>query len=125
MAELSEPRIARLDGAEKIAFGPLSHYQNLLGAGDTPIFTGVQTCQPGYQTAAHYQPYVESLFILEGVMEAWAVGKEDTVITLRAGDIIALPARMPHAFRNPGPEVLRLLGIHANPERIVHRLGEG
>ena len=44
--------------------------------------------------------------------------------TLRPGDIIALPARMPHAFRNPGPGVLRLLGIHANPERIVHRLAE-
>ena len=124
MDGLTEPRVARLDAAEKISFGPLSHYQNLLGAGDTPIFTGVQTCEPGYQTAPHYHPYVESLFILEGVMEAWAIGKEDAVITLRSGDIIALPALMPHAFRNPGPGTLRLLGIHANPERIVHRLSE-
>jgi len=124
MDGLTEPRVARLDAAEKISFGPLSHYQNLLGAGDTPIFTGVQTCEPGYRTAPHYHPYVESLFILEGVMEAWVVGKEDALITLRPGDIIALPANMPHAFRNPGPGVLRLLGIHANPERIVHRLGE-
>ncbi len=122
MADLTEPRLARLAAAEKIPFGPLSHYQTLLGAGDTPIFTGVQTCEPGYQTAPHYHPYVESLFIIEGVMEAWAIGKEDAVITLRPGDILALPAHMPHAFRNPGPGTLRLLGIHANPERIVHRL---
>ena len=122
MDALSAPIVARLAGAEKVSFGPLSHYQNLLGAGNTPIFTGVQTCQAGYQTAAHYHPYVESLFIIEGVMEAWVVGKEDTMITLRPGDMIALPAQMPHGFRNPGPGVLRLLGIHANPERIVHRI---
>jgi mannose-6-phosphate isomerase-like protein (cupin superfamily) len=122
MADLNEPRVARLAAAEKIPFGPLSHYQNLLGAGDTPIFTGVQTCQPGYQTAAHHHPYVESLFIIEGVMEAWLIGQEDAVQTLAAGDMIALPAGAVHAFRNPGPGVLRLLGVHANPERIVHRI---
>lgn len=122
MRDLTEPRVARLDTAEKVPFGPLSHYQNLLGAGDTPIFTGVQTCQPGYQTAAHYHPYVESLFIIEGVMEAWVIGREDAVQTLAAGDMIALPAGAAHAFRNPGPGVLRLLGVHANAERIVHRL---
>jgi len=124
MEQLSEARVVRLDGTEKIPFGPLSHYQNLLGAGDTPVFTGVQTCQPGYQTARHYHPYVECLFILEGTMEAWMVEQEETVHTLRAGDTIALPAGKAHAFRNPGPGVLRLLGIHASPQRIVHRLDE-
>ena len=122
MSELTGPRIARLQTAEKISFGPLSHYQNLLGAGDTPIFTGVQTCEPGYQTPAHFHPYVESLFIIDGVMETWMVGADDAVHTLRPGDMIALPANQPHVFRNPGPGVLRLLGVHANPERIVHRL---
>ena len=122
MTDLRQARVVRLGAAEKIPFGPLSHYQNLLGAGDTPIFTGVQTCQPGYQTPRHYHPYVESLFIIEGTMEAWMVGQEDTVHTLRPGDMIALPAGQAHAFRNPGPGVLRLLGVHANPERIVHRL---
>ena len=124
MPTLTTPRIARLDAAEKISFGPLSHYQNLLGAGDTPIFTGVQTCAPGYRTAPHFHPYVESLFIIEGTMEAWVIGEEDNIRTLQAGDMIALPANTAHAFRNPGPVTLRLLGIHANPERIVHRLSE-
>ena len=122
MTELAQPRVARLERAEKISFGPLSHYQNLLGAGDTPIFTGVQTCAPGYQTAPHFHPYVESLFIIEGVMEAWMVGTEEAVNTLRPGDMIALPANQAHVFRNPGPGTLRLLGIHANPHRVVHRL---
>jgi hypothetical protein len=25
-------------------------------------------------------------------------------------------------FRNPGPETLRLLGIHHSPERVVNRI---
>ncbi len=124
MLPLTAPCVARLKTAEKISFGPLSHYQNLLGAGDTPIFTGVQTCQAGYQTAPHFHPYVESLFIIDGTMEAWLIGDEENTHTLHPGDMIALPANAVHVFRNPGPGTLRLLGIHASPERIVHRLSE-
>ncbi len=117
-----QPTIARLDTAEKVPFGPLSYYQKLLGADGGPIFTGVQTCEPGYQTARHHHPYVECLFIVEGTMEAWLVGNEANPTTLHAGDMIALPADTPHAFRNPGSGILRLLGVHNNPTRIVHRL---
>jgi mannose-6-phosphate isomerase-like protein (cupin superfamily) len=55
-------------------------------------------------------------------MEAWLIGEDANPTTLRAGDMISLPAETPHAFRNPGPGVLRLLGIHNNPTRIVHRV---
>jgi quercetin dioxygenase-like cupin family protein len=119
---INSPTVARLDTAEKIPFGPLAHYQKLIGDDGGPIFTGVQTCDPGYQTAAHHHPYVECLFIVDGTMEAWLIGQEATVITLREGDMISLPADTPHAFRNPGPGALRLLGIHNNPTRIVYRL---
>jgi mannose-6-phosphate isomerase-like protein (cupin superfamily) len=116
------PVVARLDTAVTVPFGPLSGYQKLFGNDAGPLFAGVQTCDPGYQTVPHYHPYTEYLFIVEGVMEAWMIGDEANVATLRAGDMISLPPRTPHAFRNPGPAVLRLLGIHSNPERIVHRL---
>ena len=53
------------------------------------------------------------------------VDQPDAVQTLKVGDIIVLPANQPHAFCNPGPGDLRLLGIHVNPERIVHRQDEG
>jgi quercetin dioxygenase-like cupin family protein len=116
------PTVGRLSTAEKIPFGPLAHYQKLIGDDGGPIFTGMQTCAPGYQTPAHHHPYVECLFIVEGTMEAWLIGQEATVTTLHEGDMISLPADTPHAFRNPGPGVLRLLGIHNSPTRIVHRL---
>ncbi len=99
----TQPTVARLDTAEKISFGPLSHYQKLIGDDGGPIFTGVQTCAPGYQTPPHHHPYVECLFIVEGTMEAWLIGHEATPTKLRTGDMIALPADTPHAFRNPGP----------------------
>jgi quercetin dioxygenase-like cupin family protein len=118
----ASPTVARLATAEEIPFGPLAHYQKLIGDDGGPIFSGVQTCAPGYQTPTHFHPYVECLFIVEGTMEAWMAGQEATATTLHAGDMISLPADSPHAFRNPGPGVLRLLGIHNNPTRIVHRL---
>jgi mannose-6-phosphate isomerase-like protein (cupin superfamily) len=116
--------IARLADSEAVPFGPLSHYNKLIGDGVQPIFTGVQTCAPGYQTALHWHPYVEYLFVLEGVLEAWVEGQQDHPNRLGVGDMIALPAHTPHVFRNPGPARLRLLGIHHSPERVVNRIEE-
>ena len=120
----ADARIARLSEAPSVAFGPLSHYQRLTGDDGLPIFTGVQTCQPGYATPLHWHPYVECLFVLEGTMEAWLEGQQDRATLLSAGDMIALPACTPHVFRNAGPGILRLLGIHGSPTRIVHRVEE-
>jgi quercetin dioxygenase-like cupin family protein len=122
MPPRSAAAIARLAESEPVAFGPLSHYNKLIGDGILPIYTGVQTCAPGYRTALHWHPYVEYLFVLEGVLEAWVEGEEDQPQRLGVGDMIALPANMPHVFRNPGPDTLRLLGIHHSPQRVVHRI---
>jgi len=116
----AEARIVRLAETPKTAFGPLSDYQRMTGDDGHPVFTGVQTCQPGYATPLHWHPYVESLFVLEGTMEAWLEGQPP--VRLGSGEMIVLPARAPHVFRNPGPGVLRLVGIHASPTRIVHRI---
>jgi len=118
----AEARIARLAESETVSFGPLAHYNKLTGDDGLPIFTGVQTCKPGYQTPLHSHPYVECLFVIEGEMEAWLEGQEDRPSRLAQGDMIALPAGVPHVFRNAGPGQLRLLGIHDSPTRIVNRV---
>lgn len=117
-----EARIARLADAEPVSFGPLAHYQRLTGDDGLPVFTGVQTCLPGYATPLHWHPYAEYLFVLDGTLEAWLQGQENAPAQLGPGDMIALPAGAPHVFRNAGQGVLRILGIHASPTRIVHRL---
>ena len=122
MRPLSNAKVVRLADAEAVSFGPLAQYQRLTGDDGHPVFTGVQTCQPGYATPLHWHPYVESLFILEGTMEAWTEGNEATPTRIGPGEMIVLPACLPHVFRNPGPGVLRLLGIHASPIRIANRI---
>lgn len=114
--------VIRLDDTERVSFGPLSHYQPIVGddAGSTPVRTGIQTAQPGYAAAVHSHPYIEILHILDGVAEAWIDGKPESAVVLRKGDTIAVPPETPHAFRVVGDQVLRLLGTHVSPKRIVN-----
>jgi mannose-6-phosphate isomerase-like protein (cupin superfamily) len=122
MRPQAEAKIVRLAEADAVSFGPLSHYQRMTGEDGLPVFTGVQTCQPGYATPLHWHPYVECLFVLEGTLEAWLEGAEDRPSRLGPGDMIALPACTPHVFRNGADTTLRIIGIHASPTRIVHRI---
>jgi len=118
---MKEPTVVRLEDTEQVSFGPLSHYQLIIGddEGSTPVRTGIQTAKPGYVAPVHQHPYVEILHILDGAAEAWIEGREDEAVTLRRGDTMAIPPDTPHAFRVVGGEMLRLLGTHASPQRIV------
>lgn len=114
--------VIRLADTERVSFGPLSHYQPIVGddAGSTPVRTGIQTAQPGYAAAVHSHPYIEILHILDGLAEAWIDGKPESLVLLRKGDTIAVPPETPHAFRVVGDQELRLLGTHVSPKRIVN-----
>jgi len=114
--------VIRLDDTERVSFGPLSHYQPIVGddAGSTPVRTGIQTAQPGYAAPVHSHPYIEILHILDGAAEAWIDGRPESRVVLRKGDTIAVPPETPHAFRVVGGETLRLLGTHVSPKRIVN-----
>ena len=119
---MKDMTVIRLDDTERVSFGPLSHYQPIVGddAGSTPVRTGIQTAQPGYAAPVHSHPYIEILHILDGVAEAWIDGRPDSLVVLRKGDTIAVPPETPHAFRVVGDQVLRLLGTHVSPKRIVN-----
>jgi mannose-6-phosphate isomerase-like protein (cupin superfamily) len=118
---MDELKVIRLGDSEIVKFGPDAIYQPILGddEGTSPIRTGIQTSQPGYAAPVHWHPYLEVLHILDGVAEAWVDGQEDRKVTLRRGDTIAIPPHVPHSFRVVGDEVLRLLGTHVSPKRIV------
>jgi mannose-6-phosphate isomerase-like protein (cupin superfamily) len=118
MRPQAEAKVIRSAEVEPTSFGPLAEYRRLTGQDGSPLFTGVQTCAPGYETPLHWHPYVECLFVLEGTMEAMLEGQ--TGVRLGPGDMISVPACAPHSFRAFGNETLRILGIHASPSRIVH-----
>jgi len=118
---MDQLKVVRLDETSTVKFGPDAIYQPIIGddEGTTPVRTGIQTSQPGYVAPVHSHPYMEILHILDGVAEAWVDGREEQKVTLRKGDTIAIPPKVPHSFRVVGDEVLRLLGTHASPTRIV------
>ena len=119
---MDQLKVVRLDETSTVKFGPDAIYQPIIGddEGTTPVRTGIQTSQPGYVAPVHSHPYMEILHILDGVAEAWIDGREAEKVTLRKGDTIAIPPEVPHSFRVVGDEVLRLLGTHASPTRIVN-----
>lgn len=95
-------------------------YQTVVGDADgsTPIRLGIQTSPPGYRTAVHSHPYMETITILEGKGEAWLEGSDD-IVPLRPGMTLVLPANVRHWFGTTGDEPLVTLGVHASPDRIV------
>ena len=113
-------KVAHLDQADHVSFGDLAHYRPLIADGDTPMRTGIQVSEPGYVAPPHSHPYWEMLHILDGEAEAWMMNTPDKVVSLKAGDMIALPPNQAHSFRTVGNKPMRLLGIHHSPDRIVH-----
>ncbi len=118
---MPEATVIRLAQTKPIPFGPDTFYQLLVGddAGTTPVRVGIQTAEPGYAAGMHSHPYLEVLHILEGSADAWLEGQEDRPVRLEVGDTIALPPDVPHSFRVVGDRLLRLMGIHASPTRVV------
>ncbi len=112
-------KVAHLENAETVSFGDLAHYRPLIADGDTPMRTGIQVSEPGYEAPPHSHPYWEMLLILDGQAEAWMMDTPEKIIPLKAGDMIALPPNQAHSFRTVGDQTMRLLGIHHSPERIV------
>ena len=119
---MSDAKIVKLAETEVVSFGPLAHYQPIIGDedGTTPVRTGIQTSQPGYVAPVHSHPYLEILHILDGTAEAWLEGREEEKVVLGKGDTIALPPGAAHSFRVVGDVPLRLLGTHVSPTRIVN-----
>jgi quercetin dioxygenase-like cupin family protein len=118
---MADMKVIRLAETEVVKFGPDAVYQLIIGddEGTTPVRTGIQTSQPGYVAPVHSHPYLEILHILDGTAEAWIDGRDESKVRLEKGDTIALPANVPHSFRVVGDQVLRLLGTHVSPKRIV------
>jgi quercetin dioxygenase-like cupin family protein len=96
-------------------------YQTLAGdqEGSTPIRVGIQTSPPGYKTALHSHPYMETITVLDGQGEAWLEGATE-LVTMQPGVTLVLPPNLRHWFRASGDRPLITLGVHASPHRVVN-----
>ena len=76
---------------------------------------------PGSGSKLHKHPYEEVFVVQEG---SAAFTAEEDVIEASAGQVVVVPAGVPHKFVNSGPGRLRQIDIHAS-ERFVTEWLEG
>lgn len=114
-------RVIKLADTEVVPLGAGSEYRPIVGdeAGTTPVRTGIQTCEPGYEVPAHCHPYMEIIHVLDGALEVWMETEPNEPVVLRRGDTIEIQPGAWHGFRVKGNETARLLGTHVSPRRIV------
>jgi quercetin dioxygenase-like cupin family protein len=103
------------------SFSAGSTYRTIVGDeyGSTPIFIGLQRCEPGYRSVLHSHPYLETVTILAGQGEAW-IEDADQVVRLEPGVTLVFPSNVRHRFWALETQSLEILGVHASPRRIVN-----
>lgn len=83
------------------------------GAGLSLIFVSAET---GEGPRLHSHPYPET-FIVRAGRALYTIGEE--TIEAQAGQILVVPAGVPHKFRNLGPGRLESIDIHASETFIT------
>lgn len=71
---------------------------------------------PGGNIRLHQHPYKEIFIVQEGVA-TFTVGTK--TLEANAGQIIIVPAELPHKFRNASDKRLRQIDIHVNKNFIT------
>ena len=74
---------------------------------------------PGGTIRLHKHPYKEIFIIQEGI-STFTVGSEK--LAAHAGQVIIVPADVPHKFANLGDKPLKQVDIHVSKEFITHWL---
>ncbi|HSL45547.1 MAG TPA: cupin domain-containing protein [Anaerolineales bacterium] len=106
------------------------HRDDLPSDGNTYEFQGAQyqdthvsfiwvDMLPGGTIRLHKHPYEEIFIIQEGVA-TFTVGS--ATMEARAGQIIIVPADVPHKFMNSSDKRLRQIDIHVSSRFITHWL---
>jgi len=77
--------------------------------------TAVMTLKPGQESGEKGNEHAQSdqvLYVISGELNA-EIGSESG--TLRAGDVVIIPAGAPHRFRNSGEATVQTLNVYAPP----------
>lgn len=77
--------------------------------------------EPGVTSLRHWHPGEEIVYVLEGTLEYAVDGKPP--VTLRAGEVLFIPARTPHTAKNvgkgPGAELATYIVEKGEPLVVV------
>jgi mannose-6-phosphate isomerase-like protein (cupin superfamily) len=75
--------------------------------------------QPGDRVPLHRHAYDE-VFVVQAGHGRYTIG--DEIVEADAGQIVVVPAGIPHTFTNPGTEPLHHLAVHGAPEVVIEWL---
>ena len=87
--------------------------------GDTGVSFILVDAPPGFGPKLHRHPYEEVFVVQEGRVRFTA---GDEVIEARGGQVVVVPAGVPHKFVNSGTGRLRQIDIHASDRFITEWL---
>ncbi len=87
--------------------------------GATSVSLHLTDLAPGQGPPLHRHPYEEVFVIYEG-QATYTVG--DTTLEARAGQVVLVPAGMPHKFINSGEGPLRQTSVHPTSHMIEEQL---
>jgi mannose-6-phosphate isomerase-like protein (cupin superfamily) len=108
----------------------LLHRDDLPYDGNTYEFQGIQyqdtnvsfiwvDMRPGAAIRLHKHPYAEIFIIQEGVATFMV---DSATLEARAGQIIIVPAEVPHKFMNLSDKQLKQIDVHVNNRFITNWL---
>jgi mannose-6-phosphate isomerase-like protein (cupin superfamily) len=106
--------ITRIIAKEELPYGKIAHKFEGYRYGDVGVSFFLVDSPPGGGAVLHTHPYEEIFVMLEGEA-TFNVG--DATIEVGAGQIVVVPAGVPHKFVNSGSGRLRQVDIHPS-ERI-------
>ena len=102
-------RVVRLDDLPATATA-----RELVGAehGGTGACLIFVDAPPGHGPSLHRHPY-EEIFVVQEGRATFRAGGEERIVG--AGEVVIVPAGVPHAFVNSGDGPLRQVDIHLSP----------
>jgi quercetin dioxygenase-like cupin family protein len=95
--------------------------RELVGAehGDADASLILVDAPPGHRVSLHRHPYAE-LFVVQEGQATFTAGDEEIVVG--AGQIVVVPAGVPHGFVNSGEGPLRQVDVHASGRFVTEWL---
>lgn len=112
-------RRARLLERTDLAHGEMSYEFQGYDYGEIGASVIVVDAPPGSGPKLHKHPYAEIFVLLEG-QATFTAG--DDVIEAAGGQVVVVPAGMPHKFVNSGTGPLRQVDIHPSGQFITEWL---
>ncbi len=110
------------DDLPRFEVGPKGSYARILNGGQhelPSVSLMLAELQPGEGPAWHRHAYDEVFSIAEGEA-TFAIG--DETITADYGQVVLVPAGVPHRFVNSGAGVLKLTAVHVAPKVVIEWL---